>query len=153
MNTPPISFKGTGNKHVQFMQADFGTNKPYQRKDTKMIIELNGHRYREEEHGHFEAALIDGATEIAHTGGDIVLMFGGILEDVRLWAESYAIDKIKILEGAIFEDENGTYYTELELRASFEELKASGDTDCPTFPDYVKECCGKNGTLTKIERS
>ena len=49
-----------------------------------------------------------------------------------------------------FKDERGYYITDKELHDSYEILKASGDTDCETYDDYVRECCGKNGTLTAI---
>ena len=50
----------------------------------------------------------------------------------------------------MYEDERGYTYTEEELKASFDELRANGETDCDTFEQYIKECCGKNGTLTRI---
>ena len=50
----------------------------------------------------------------------------------------------------MFEDERGQIITESELNAEFTDLKVTGETDCETFEQYVKECCGKNGTLTRI---
>lgn len=52
-----------------------------------------------------------------------------------------------------------TYYDEREYYISSEDLfnnylvlKANAETDCETFEDYIRECCSKNGTLTKVER-
>lgn len=50
----------------------------------------------------------------------------------------------------MFEDERGYTITEEELKAEYEELKQNGETDCKTFGQYVAECTGKNGTLTRI---
>lgn len=50
----------------------------------------------------------------------------------------------------MFEDERGYTITEAELAAEFKELKQNGETDCETYADYVRECTGKNGTLTRI---
>ena len=38
----------------------------------------------------------DNGEEIARTYGDTVQMFSGIYEDVKLWAESYEIEKIEL---------------------------------------------------------
>ena len=48
-------------------------------------------------------------------------------------------------------DERGYYISEKELQQSYAELKANGETDCETYEEYVKECCGKNGTLEKVK--
>lgn len=53
----------------------------------------------------------------------------------------------------MYEDERGWIITEEELKASFEELRANGETDCETFSQYVRECCGKNGTITRKEQT
>lgn len=50
----------------------------------------------------------------------------------------------------MYEDERGQRITEQELQAEYEEIRANGETDCETYGQYVLECCGKNGTLTKI---
>ena len=50
----------------------------------------------------------------------------------------------------IYYDERGYIIIESELRKSFEELKANGETDCKTYEEYVREYCEKNGTLEKV---
>lgn len=51
----------------------------------------------------------------------------------------------------LYYDERGYIITESELRKSFTELKANRETECVTYEQYVTECCGKNGTLTKVK--
>lgn len=46
--------------------------------------------------------------------------------------------------------ENDTVITEAELKESFEELKANGETDCENFGQYVNECTGRHGTLEEV---
>lgn len=48
-------------------------------------------------------------------------------------------------------DERGVYISEAELKQSYAVLKANGETDCKIYAEYIKECCGKNGTLTKVK--
>lgn len=50
----------------------------------------------------------------------------------------------------MYYDERGYIIIESELRKSFEELKANGETDCETYEEYVRECCEKNGTLERV---
>lgn len=50
----------------------------------------------------------------------------------------------------MYKDERGYIITEQELQTEFNDLKQSGETDCRTFSEYIRECCGKNGTLEKI---
>ena len=47
-----------------------------------------------------------------------------------------------------YSDEHGRIISETELRASYNQLRANGETDCETFTEYRTECLGKNGTLT-----
>ena len=49
----------------------------------------------------------------------------------------------------IYYDERGYAFSREELYLSFTILKANNERDCVTFEDYIKECCGKNGTLTR----
>ena len=51
----------------------------------------------------------------------------------------------------MYEDERGWIISENELRKSYLELKSSGDTEAETYEDYVRNCCDKDGTLTKIK--
>lgn len=51
----------------------------------------------------------------------------------------------------LYYDERGYIITKSELRKSYSELKANGETDCKTYEEYVRECCGKNGTLEKAK--
>jgi hypothetical protein len=51
----------------------------------------------------------------------------------------------------LYYDERGYFLTESELHKSFAELKANDETDCETYAEYVRECCGKNGTLEKVK--
>lgn len=60
----------------------------------KTVVEINGHRYFEDEHGRFEAALIDNGEVIAVTRGDEVRMYRGNLVDIIEWADSYGIEKV-----------------------------------------------------------
>lgn len=50
----------------------------------------------------------------------------------------------------MYKDERGYIITEQELQSEYNDLKQSGETDCRTFSEYIRECCGKNGTLEKI---
>ena len=50
------------------------------------------------------------------------------------------------------DDWDGTEYTEEMLRTCFNELKTAGETDCPTFADYMRETTGIHGQLSIIER-
>ena len=50
----------------------------------------------------------------------------------------------------MFEDERGQIITAAELEKEFNDLKQEGGTDCETFEQYIRECTGKNGTLTRI---
>lgn len=51
----------------------------------------------------------------------------------------------------LYEDERGYFISEAKLKKQFKELKLNNETDCKTYKEYVKECCGKNGTLTEIK--
>ena len=52
----------------------------------------------------------------------------------------------------IWQDENGGTVDELALLAEFIELQTAGNIGTEMrFPDYIRECEGKNGTLTLIE--
>lgn len=52
----------------------------------------------------------------------------------------------------IWKDENGGTVDELALLAEFIELQAAGNIGPEMrFPDYIRECEGKNGTLTLTE--
>lgn len=51
-------------------------------------------------------------------------------------------------------DEYGGILTENQLRADYSEQFATDEyfRDLfPTFSEYLRDCCGKNGTLTIIE--
>lgn len=50
----------------------------------------------------------------------------------------------------MYYDERGYFLTDAELRKSFEELKANGETECVTYEQYLTECCGKNGALERV---
>lgn len=50
-------------------------------------------------------------------------------------------------ESAIYADERGFYMTESEL-LQYWQCEADHE-DYPRFSEYLRECCGKNGSLTK----
>lgn len=55
--------------------------------------------------------------------------------------------------GRLFEDEHGYTVTEDELRRDFEELKREEPEEYwYSFEDYIRNCTGKNGTLTEIRQ-
>ena len=49
-----------------------------------------------------------------------------------------------------FKDESGNVYTLDYLAASYQDLKASGETEAETFEDYLTNCTDGNGTLTEV---
>ena len=51
----------------------------------------------------------------------------------------------------MYKDERGYLISEDELKKSYNELKRNGDTEAETYEDYVRNCCDKNGTLTKMK--
>jgi len=53
--------------------------------------------------------------------------------------------------GISFLDEHGGVFTLDELRKSFVELKRDGKTEIETLYDYIRECTGGNGTLTRVK--
>ena len=59
---------------------------------------------------------------------------------------------MKKAERYFLDDERGTVITESKLQAEFNELKATHDTDCETFEQYVEACCSKNGSLEQLHR-
>jgi hypothetical protein len=48
-------------------------------------------------------------------------------------------------------DERGYELTDEDLQAEYTSLRANNETDCETYSQYVSECCGKHGTLTRKE--
>ena len=48
--------------------------------------------------------------------------------------------------------ETGEILTLAELEREFAELKANGETETETFAGYMRNCCGKNGTLEEVMR-
>ena len=50
----------------------------------------------------------------------------------------------------LYVDERGYQITEDDLRASYAELKTSGDTEAETYNDYVRNCTDQNGTLREV---
>lgn len=59
---------------------------------------------------------------------------------------------MKTAERYFLDNERGTVITESKLQAEFNELKATHDTDCETFEQYVEACCSKNGSLEQLHR-
>jgi hypothetical protein len=59
---------------------------------------------------------------------------------------------MEVVKMRIWKDENGGFINELALLAEFIELQTAGSIGPELrFPDYIRECEGKNGTLTLIE--
>ena len=50
----------------------------------------------------------------------------------------------------VFEDERGYNVTETELLSYY--CNESALSQEMTFEQYIRECCGKNGTLTEITK-
>ena len=71
-------------------------------------IEINGRTYQEAERGKFDAILLDNGEEIAGTYDDSVILYSGLLEDIKLWAESFDLHKVidKNFETLWEEEEN-----------------------------------------------
>ena len=52
----------------------------------------------------------------------------------------------------VYLDERGYRLTDEDLRKEYDDLRASGETEAPTYQAYVRNCTCKNGTLTRYER-
>ena len=62
--------------------------------------------------------------------------------------ENFASRIVSFDDSAVYLDERGFYVTESEL-LQYWQYEEDHD-DLPTFADYLRECCGRNGTLTKV---
>lgn len=57
-------------------------------------------------------------------------------------------------DSALYADERGYYFTEKQLENQFrfdDDLTDAREIFEDDFTEYLKECCGKNGTLTRLE--
>ena len=59
---------------------------------------------------------------------------------------------MKKAERYFLDNERSMVITESKLQAEFNELKATHDTDCETFEQYVEACCSKNGSPEQLHR-
>ena len=50
-----------------------------------------------------------------------------------------------------YEDERGYIITIDELRTEWDEIRNDGEHDGLSFGQYLADCTGKNGTLTRID--
>ena len=50
-----------------------------------------------------------------------------------------------------YDIESGETLSEEELEREYKQLYENGETETPTFSDYLKNCLSKNGTLEIIK--
>lgn len=88
-------------------------------------------------------ALLDNNGYVLHTEKEAEKMLDFVFTEFACSARrGISYDK-----SAIYADENGFYITESELLQYWQ--YETDHEDYPRFSDYLRECCGKNGTLTK----
>ena len=88
-------------------------------------------------------ALLDNSGYILHTEKDAENILHYIHENF-----AYSVrNGIPFDNSAIYADERGFYVTESEL-LQYWQYEEDHD-EMPTFADYLREVCGKNGTLTR----
>ena len=89
-------------------------------------------------------ALLDNSGYILHTEKNAEDILNYLFENFALSVRNgVSYDK-----STVYADERGFYVTESEL-LQYWQYEEDHD-EMPTFADYLREVCGKNGTLTKV---
>lgn len=89
-------------------------------------------------------ALLDNNGYILHTEKEAEKMLDFVFAEFACSARrGICFDK-----SAIYADERGFYVTESELELYYQ--NEEDHNELPHFSDYLRECCGKNGTLTRL---
>lgn len=89
-------------------------------------------------------ALLDNGGYILHTEKNAEDILNYLFENFALSVRN----GVNYDNSTVYADERGFYVTESELLQYWQH--ETDHEDYPTFADYLKEICGKNGTLTKV---
>lgn len=69
--------------------------------------------------------------------------------DIAMYTlENFASRIVSFDDSAVYLDERGFFVTESELELYYQ--NEEDHNELPHFSDYLRECCGKNGTLTRL---